>query len=151
MERTLVILKPDAIQRGLAGEIITRLEKRGLKIAAAKFMQVSKDLASKHYAVHIGKPFYEGLVKYITSSPVLVMVWEGPEAISAVRQTMGATNPLNAAPGTIRHDLALNTSRNLTHASDGVETAEAEIKLWFAAEELVSWEQSNDPWINGKN
>jgi nucleoside-diphosphate kinase len=151
MERTLVILKPDAIQRGLAGEIITRLEKRGLKIAAAKFMQVSKDLASKHYAVHIGKPFYEGLVKYITSSPVLVMVWEGPEAITAVRQTMGATNPLNAAPGTIRHDLALNTSRNLTHASDGVETAEAEIKLWFAAEELVSWEQSNDPWINGKN
>jgi nucleoside-diphosphate kinase len=151
MERTLVILKPDAIQRGLAGEIITRLEKRGLKIAAAKFMQVSKDLASKHYAVHIGKPFYEGLVKYITSSPVLVMVWEGPEAITAVRQTMGATNPLNAAPGTIRHDLALNTSRNLTHASDGAETAEAEIKLWFAAEELVSWEQSNDPWINGKN
>jgi nucleoside-diphosphate kinase len=113
LERTFVIIKPDAVQRGLIGEIIGRLEKRGLRLVAAKFMLVDRPLAEAHYAVHVGKPFYAGLVNYITSSPIVAMVWEGLEAIAAVRQTMGKTNPLEAAPGTIRHDFALGVSRNL--------------------------------------
>lgn len=151
MEKTLVLIKPDAVERGLIGEIISRLEKRGLKLAAAKFVQVSKSFAKEHYAVHKGKPFYEGLVRYITADPVMAMVWEGENAILAVRQTMGATNPLEAAPGTIRHDLALKVSRNLTHASDSVLTAETEINLWFKPEELITWKRSTDDWVFSDN
>jgi len=151
LERTFVIIKPDAVQRGLIGEITSRLERRGLRLVAAKFIQADLTLAEAHYAVHVGKPFYAGLIKYITSSPVLAMVWEGENAIEAVRQTMGKTNPLEAAPGTVRHDFSLKTSRNLTHASDGPETAAAEIALWFKPEELVDWSRDTDPWIFGAN
>ena len=151
MERTFVMVKPDGVQRGLVGEIIMRLERRGLKLVAGKFMQVSRELAETHYAVHKGKPFYDGLVQYITSAPVMAMVWEGPYAIQAVRQTMGATRPTEAAPGTVRHDFALEVGRNLTHASDGPETANAEIALWFDPGELVAWDRSNDPWVLGTN
>ncbi|KPL82690.1 nucleoside diphosphate kinase [Thermanaerothrix daxensis] len=151
MERTLVLIKPDAVQRGLIGEIILRLERRGLKLIAAKFLQVNQELAETHYAVHKGKPFYEGLVRYITSSPVMAMVWEGPNAIAAVRQTMGATRPTEAAPGTIRHDFALEVGRNLTHASDSPETAAQEIALWFKPEELYPWDRATDAWIMGQN
>ncbi len=147
MERTLVLVKPDGVQRGLIGEVIARLERRGLRLVAAKFLWVSKDLAEKHYAVHQGKPFYESLIAYITSGPVMAMVWEGPNAVAAVRQTMGATRPTEAAPGTIRHDFALEIGRNLTHASDSPETAEAEIALWFRPEELVSWQRDIDRWV----
>lgn len=147
MERTLVLVKPDGVQRGLVGEVISRLERRGLRLVAARFMAVSQSLAEKHYAVHKGKPFYEGLIRYITSSPVMAMAWEGPNAVAAVRQTMGATRPTEAAPGTLRHDYALIVSYNLTHASDSVENGEAEVALWFKAEELVTWERATDPWI----
>ncbi len=151
MEKTLVLIKPDGVQRGLIGEIIARLERRGLKLVAAKFMQVSQELAETHYAIHKGKPFYEGLIRYITSSPVMAMVWEGPDAIAAVRQTMGSTKPIEATPGSIRHDYALEVGRNLTHASDGPETATQEISLWFKPEEMVSWDRSIDSWLFGNN
>lgn len=147
MERTLVLVKPDGVQRGLIGEVIARLERRGLRLVAAKFMMVSQELAEKHYAMHKGKPFYEKLIRYITSGPVMAMVWEGPNAIAAVRQTMGATRPIEAAPGTIRHDFALEIGRNLTHASDSPETAEFEIALWFRPEEIVEWKRAMDPWV----
>ncbi len=147
MERTFVLIKPDAVQRGLIGEIIKRLEQRGLRLVAAKFMMVSRELAEKHYAVHKGKPFYESLIAYITSGPVMAMVWEGTQAIAAVRQTMGATRPTEAAPGTIRHDFGLEIGRNLTHASDGPETAAQEIALWFQPEELVDWRRDIDRWV----
>jgi nucleoside-diphosphate kinase len=151
LEKTLVLVKPDAVQRGLIGEVITRLERRGLKLAAGKFLQVTTELAEAHYSVHKGKPFYAGLIAYITSAPVFAMVWEGPNAIAAVRQTMGATRPTEAAPGTLRHDFALEVGRNLTHASDGAETAVQEIALWFKPEELVTWDRAVDPWLFGKN
>lgn len=147
MQRTLVLIKPDGVQRGLVGEIIGRLERRGLKLVAAKFVEVDTELAARHYAVHKGKPFYEGLIRYITSSPVLAMVWEGPAAIEAVRQTMGATDPRKASPGTVRHDFGLEIGRNLTHASDGIETAEHEILLWFRPDEIVSWSRASEGWI----
>jgi nucleoside-diphosphate kinase len=147
VERTLVIIKPDGVQRQLIGPIITRLERRGLKIMALKMLQVSQDLAQKHYAVHEGKPFYEPLIAYITSAPVVVMVVEGPNAIEVTRNTMGATNPVNAAPGTIRADYGLEIGRNLVHGSDGPETAAAEIALWFDPSELLSYERNVDPWI----
>jgi nucleoside-diphosphate kinase len=147
VERTFVLVKPDGVQRGLIGEVIARLERRGLKLVAGKFILVSRDLAEKHYAVHKGKPFYEGLVKYIISAPVMAMVWEGPGAVAAVRQTMGATRPTEAAPGTVRHDFALTIGRNLTHASDSPENGEAEVALWFTPEELVSWDRPVDNWI----
>lgn len=147
MERTLVLIKPDGVQRGLVGEIVGRLERRGLKLVAAKFARVSEDLATRHYAVHKGKSFYDGLIRYITSSPVLAMVWEGPAAIEAVRQTMGATDPKQADPGSVRHDFGLEIGRNLTHASDGPETAEQEIPLWFEPEEIVSWKRESERWI----
>jgi len=146
-ERTLVLVKPDGVQRGLVGEIIARLERRGLKLVAAKFMQVSRELAEQHYAVHKGKPFYEGLIAYITSAPVMAMVWEGPNAVAVVRQTMGATRPTEAAPGTIRHDFGLEIGRNLTHASDSPENGEKEVALWFKPEEIVSWSRDLDKWI----
>ncbi len=151
MERTFVLVKPDGVQRGLIGEVTARLEQRGMKLVAAKFMQVSRSLAEQHYAVHKGKPFYEGLVNYITSAPVMAMVWEGPSAVAAVRQTMGATRPTEAAPGTVRHDYALTIGRNLTHASDSVENGETEIALWFKPEELVSWSRPQDAWIFENN
>ncbi len=147
MERSLVLIKPDGVQRGLIGEIISRLERRGLKLIEAKFMQVSQELAETHYAVHKGKPFYAGLITYITSAPVMAMVWEGPHAIAAVRQTMGATRPTEAAPGSIRHDFGLEVGRNLTHASDSVENGAQEVALWFHNDELTSWERANDTWI----
>lgn len=151
MERTFVIVKPDGVQRGLVGEITARLEKRGLKLVAAKFLAVSQELAQKHYAVHMGKPFYDGLIRYITASPVMAMVWEGPNAVALVRQTMGATRPHEAAPGTIRHDFGLVVGRNLTHASDSVENANAEIALWFQPGELVTWSRASDVWIMEDN
>ena len=147
MERTLVLVKPDGVQRGLIGEVILRLERRGLRLVAAKFIQVSQELAETHYAIHKGKPFYDGLIKYITSAPVMAMAWEGPRAIAAVRQTMGATRPWEAAPGTVRHDFALEVGRNLTHASDSVENGQAEVALWFRPEELVEWSRATDEWI----
>ena len=148
MERTLVIIKPDAVQRGLVGEIIARLERRGLKIVAMKLMQISKELAARHYGVHVGKPFYAGLVDYITSSPVVVLAVEGKRAIEVVRSTMGATNPAQAAPGTIRADLALEIGRNLVHGSDGPETAAFELELFFREEEWVSWTRDTERWIS---
>lgn len=147
MESTFVMVKPDGVQRGLIGEVISRLERRGLRLMVAKFMWVSKELAELHYAEHKGKPFYDGLISYITSAPVMAMAWEGPNAVAAVRQTMGVTNPAEAAPGTVRHDYALEKGRNLTHASDKVETGEREIALWFRQEELVSWSRETDKWI----
>ncbi len=147
MQRTLVLVKPDGVQRGLIGQVITRLENRGLRLVAAKFMQVSRKLAETHYAIHQGKPFYNGLIDYITSAPVMAMVWEGPDAIAAVRQTMGSTRPREAAPGTIRHDFALDVGRNLTHASDSPENGEAEIALWFKPDELVQWQREIDKWV----
>ena len=147
MERSLVLVKPDGVQRGLIGEVIARLERRGLRIVGARFMQVSRELAETHYAIHKGKPFYDGLIEYIISAPVMAMVWEGPNAIAAIRQTMGATRPTEAAPGSIRHDFALEVGRNLTHASDTVENGEKEVALWFKSEELVDWNREVDRWI----
>lgn len=147
MERSLVLVKPDGVQRGLIGEVLSRLEKRGLRLAGAKFMRVSQELAETHYAIHKGKPFYEGLISYITSAPVMAMVWEGPNAINAIRQTMGATRPWEAAPGTVRHDFALEVGRNITHASDSVENGQAETALWFKPGELVNWSREVDRWI----
>jgi nucleoside-diphosphate kinase len=147
MEKTLVLVKPDAVQRGLIGKVISRLERRGLRLVAAKFMQVSQELAETHYAIHKGKPFYEPLIDYITSAPVMAMVWEGPNGIAAVRQTMGATRPTEAAPGSVRHDFGLEVGRNLTHASDSIENGEKEVALWFEPDELVSWERAIDPWV----
>ncbi len=147
MEKTLVLIKPDGVQRGLVGEITRRLEQRGLKLVAAKFLIVSHDLAAQHYAVHQGKPFYEGLIRYITSAPVMAMVCEGPRAVTAVRQTMGSTRPTEAAPGTVRHDFGLEIGRNLTHASDSPENAELEIALWFKPDEVFEWARVTDPWI----
>ncbi|MFO8037485.1 MAG: nucleoside-diphosphate kinase [Anaerolineales bacterium] len=147
MEKTLVLIKPDAVQRGLMGEIILRLERRGLRLIAGKFIQVSQGLAEAHYGIHKGKPFYEYLLKYITSAPVMAMAWEGPHAVAAVRQTMGATNPLEADPGTVRHDYGLEIGLNLTHASDSPENGEKEVALWFNEDELVDWERDTDRWI----
>ncbi len=147
MERTLVLVKPDGVQRGLIGEVVSRLERRGLRLVAAKFMWVSRQLAETHYGIHKGKPFYDGLIAYITSAPVMAMVWEGPSAVAAVRQTMGATRPTQAAPGSLRHDFALEVGRNLTHASDEPANAEAEVALWFTKEELVDWTRDTDRWV----
>ncbi len=147
MERTFVMVKPDGVQRGLVGEIIARLERRGLRLVAARFMRVSRELAEAHYAEHVGKKFYPGLIEYITSGPVMAMVWEGPNAIAAVRQTMGSTKPVEALPGTVRHDFGLEMGRNLTHASDGSESAPREIALWFKPEELLEWSRDTDRWI----
>jgi len=147
MERTLVLVKPDGVQRGLIGEVISRLERRGLRLMAAKFLQVSQELAETHYSIHKGKPFYDGLIEYITSAPVMAMVWEGPNAVTAIRQTMGATLPTEAAPGSVRHDFALEIGRNLTHASDTVENSENEVALWFKPAELVDWKRETDRWV----
>lgn len=148
MQRTLVIIKPDGVQRGLTGKILARFEERGFKIVGLKAESVNTDLAEAHYAVHKGKFFYQGLVDYITSSPVVVMVLEGHEAIGAVRKMVGATRPWEAEAGTIRGDFALMGLRNLIHASDASETAASEIALWFKPEELVDYAREIDKWIN---
>lgn len=147
LERTFILVKPDGVQRGLIGEVISRLERRGLRLVAARFQSVSRNMAKRLYAVHQGKPFYDGLLDYITSGPVMAMVWEGPSAIAAVRQTIGATRPIEAEPGSLRHDFSLEVGRNLTHASDSVETARKEIDLWFRSDDLVDWSRDIDPWI----
>jgi nucleoside-diphosphate kinase len=147
VERSLVLVKPDGVQRGLIGEVIARLERRGLRLVAAKFLSVSQELAATHYAVHKGKPFYDSLMAYITSAPVMAMTWEGPDAIAAIRQTMGATRPTEAAPGSVRHDFSLEVGRNLTHASDSVENGEQEVALWFTDAELVDWTRAVDEWV----
>jgi nucleoside-diphosphate kinase len=147
MERSLIIIKPDGVQRGLIGTIISRLENRGLKIVAMKMIQMDESLARRHYAVHEGKPFFESLIKYITSAPVVVMVVEGPRAVEVVRKTMGATNPADASPGTIRADFALEIGRNLIHGSDSLETAEKEISLFFQPSEILSYTRDTDRWI----
>ena len=146
MERTFIMIKPDAVQRGLIGEIIRRFEQRGLKMVAMRFVHVSLALAEEHYAVHKERPFYTGLIEYITSGPVVAMVWEGTDAIKAARNTMGATNPVDAAPGTIRADFGMEIGRNLIHGSDGPETAAFEIGLWFG-DDLPDWERDTDRWI----
>jgi nucleoside-diphosphate kinase len=151
MERSLVLVKPDGVQRGLIGEVIARLEHRGLMLIAAKFLTVSQELAETHYAIHKGKPFYDALIKYITSAPVMAMVWAGPNVVAAIRQTMGATRPTDASPGSLRHDFALEIGRNLTHASDTVENSEKEVALWFEPTELIDWKRETDRWIFENN
>lgn len=146
MERTFVILKPDAVQRGLVGEILGRFERRGLKLVAMKMIHVSQELASEHYAVHKERPFYGSLIGYITSSPVVALVLEGTNAIAVVRRTVGATNPADAEPGSIRADFGLEIGRNLVHASDGPDTAATETALWFG-DDLIAWPRSVDGWI----
>jgi len=146
-ERTLVLIKPDGVQRQLSGRIIARFEERGLKIVGLKLIAVDRELAERHYAIHRDKPFFAGLIDFITSSPVVAMVLEGPGAIELSRSIVGATRPEQAAPGTIRGDLAMVTAQNLVHASDGAETAEAELALWFAPGELLSYERDVDRWV----
>ncbi len=148
MERTLVIVKPDGVQRGLIGEVLKRLENRGLKLVGLKLMSVGQDLARRHYAVHTGKPFFEPLISYITSAPVVVAVFEGKDAVAAVRSTVGATNPVQAAPGSIRGDLAVEIGRNLIHASDSLDTARSEVALFFQEGELMDWSRDVDRWIS---
>lgn len=146
-QRTLVLLKPDAVQRGLVGEIIGRLERRGLQIAGAKLIQVDEALAHRHYGEHVGRPFFDGLVKFITSSPLMAMVIEGVQAVEAVRATIGLTDPQAAAAGTIRGDLALSIGLNLIHGSDSAESAEREISLFFSPEEVVDYSRDVNRWI----
>ena len=147
MERTLILVKPDGVQRGLIGQIISRFENRGLKLMGMKFLQMSDDLAARHYAVHKDRPFYDSLVEYIVSGPVVAMVWEGKEAIDAARSTMGVTNPVAAGPGTIRGDFGMQIGRNLVHGSDGSENAAKEVALFFEESELAKWQRSTDAWI----
>ena len=148
MQRTLILVKPDGVQRGLIGEIIGRFERRGLKLVGMKFLQMSDALAANHYAVHQGKPFYESLVSYITSGPVVAMVWQGKDAIAAARSTMGATNPVAAQPGTIRGDLGMEIGRNLVHGSDSPENGDKEVSLFFDESELVDWARDVERWIS---
>ncbi len=147
MERTLIIVKPDGVQRALVGEVISRFERRGLRLAGLKLIQISRAVAEEHYAEHKGKGFFEGTVQFMTSAPVVVMVLEGPNAIAAARQTMGATKPNEAATGSIRADFGLDISRNLVHGSDKAETAEREIKLYFKPEELIAYQRAGDIWL----
>jgi nucleoside-diphosphate kinase len=147
VERTLIIIKPDAVQRGLTGEILRRFETRGLRIIGMKFMQVSRALAEKHYDIHRERPFFSGLVNYITSSPVVVIALEGTNAVEAARNTIGATNPSKAAAGTIRGDLALEIGRNLVHGSDSIENGQIEASNFFDESELISWQRVTDSWI----
>lgn len=147
MQRTLVLVKPDGVQRGLVGTIIGRLEQRGLKLIALKMMQITDELAARHYAEHQAKPFYDGLIAFITSGPVVAMIWEGREAVTVVRSLMGSTDPLKAAPGTIRGDLALDLGMNLIHGSDSPARAEAEMALFFSDRELHQYERTVDRWI----
>lgn len=147
MEKTLVLIKPDAIQRGLTGEIIRRLENTGLKLVAMKLLQINQDLANKHYSEHVGKTFFSSLVSFITSSPVVAIVLEGKGAIENVRKIMGKTDPIAATPGTIRGDLALDLGRNLIHGSDSPESAQKEIALFFDPSEVLNYNLANEIWI----
>ena len=151
MERTLIVIKPDGVERDLIGPIVTRFEQRGLKIVGLKMVQVSDKLAREHYAIHEGKPFFEPLIEYITSSPVVVMVLEGPDAIQIARNTIGATKPVEATPGSIRGDFGMMVGRNLVHGSDSPENAAAEVALWFDTSELVAYERDVDRWILEQN
>jgi len=147
VERTLIIIKPDGVQRGLIGPILERFERRGLKIVGMKLIRVSRELAERHYAEHVGKPFYPGLISYITAGPVVVVALEGPGAIEAVRTMLGATNPIKAQPGTIRGDFGVEMGRNLVHASDSEASAAREVALFFTGGELLDYRRSTDPWI----
>ena len=147
MEKTLVLVNPDGVQRGLSGEIISRFENRGLKLIGLKLMHVSEELAGRHYHEHTERPFFPGLVSFITSGPIIAMAWEGDNAIGIVRQTMGTTNPVAASPGTIRGDLAINIGRNVVHGSDSPESAERELNLFFSQGELLDYSRSTDSWI----
>ena len=147
MEQTLVLIKPDGVQRSLIGEVISRLEKRGLKVVAMKLMRVDEGLARRHYGEHAQRPFFPGLVEFITSAPVVAMVWEAENAVEVVRNTMGDTQPINSPSGTIRGDLALDIGRNLVHGSDSTESAQREIGLFFNPEDILEYERSNDDWI----
>ena len=147
MEQTLVIVKPDGVQRGLIGEVVGRFERRGLKLVGLRLMKIDRALAERHYAVHKGKPFYDGLVNYITSGPVVVAAVEGPDAVATVRRMVGATKSNEAAPGTIRGDFALTVDRNIIHASDAPETAEFEKGLYFGEGELLSYSRDLDRWV----
>ncbi|MGA1476725.1 MAG: nucleoside-diphosphate kinase [Prochlorothrix sp.] len=147
MERTFIAIKPDGVQRQLVGEVIRRFETKGFTLVGLKIMQVSQELAEKHYDVHREKPFFSGLVDFITSGPLVAMVWEGDGVVASARKIIGATNPLTAEPGTIRGDFGVSIGRNLIHGSDAVETAQREISLWFKEEELVSWSPTLTPWL----
>jgi nucleoside-diphosphate kinase len=146
-ERTLVLLKPDSVQRLLVGRILGRFEERGLKLVGLKLVHIDRAFAERHYAVHRGKPFFEGLLDFITSGPLVALALDGPNAIGMVRSMVGATRPHEAAPGTIRGDLAVETAQNLVHASDGAETAAAELALWFAPSELLEYGREVDRWV----
>ena len=148
MEKTLILVKPDGVQRGLMGEIIGRFERRGLKMVGMKFMQMSQALAEEHYGVHKERPFYNDLVSYITSGPIVAMVWEGNDAVAAARATIGATKPVDAAPGTIRGDLGMEIGRNLVHGSDSPENGIKETGIFFSDAELVSWGRTNEGWVS---
>lgn len=147
MERTFLMIKPDGVQRSLVGEIIRRYESKGFTLVGLKLMGVSRELAEKHYDVHREKPFFGGLVDFITSGPVVAMVWEGDGVVAAARKIIGATNPLSAEPGTIRGDYGVTIGRNIIHGSDAVETARAEIDLWFSDDELAAWEPTMKGWL----
>ncbi|MFN8453364.1 MAG: nucleoside-diphosphate kinase [Anaerolineae bacterium] len=147
MERTLIIVKPDGVERGLIGPIISRFEQRGLKIVGLKLLKVSDALARQHYAIHEGKPFFASLIEYITSAPVVVMALEGPQAVQIARNTIGATKPAEAAPGSIRGDFGLMIGRNLVHGSDSPENGAMEVGLWFDLAELISYERAVERWI----
>ena len=147
MEQTLVLVKPDGVQRGLIGEVITRLERRGLKLVGMKLVQVDEALAGRHYAEHVDRPFFRGLVDFITSSPAVAMVWEADNAVALVRQTMGETDPVKSPPGTIRGDLGINIGRNLVHGSDSPESADREIGLFFQPQEVLAYERNVEPWV----
>ena len=147
MERTLVLVKPDAVQRGLVGEVLTRLERTGLRLAAMRLIRMDRELALQHYADHVGKAFFEPLVRYITSGPLVAAVLEGPRAVEVVRKTMGTTDPAEAAAGTIRGDFALTVGFNLVHGSDSNESAEREIGLFFSPDEILSFDRDVDRWI----
>jgi nucleoside-diphosphate kinase len=149
MQQTLILLKPDCIHRRLVGTIIRRFERKGLRLAAMKLVQVGRPLAEKHYAVHVGKPFYESLVRFVTAGPTIAMVWEGREAVAVVRAMMGATDGTKAPPGTIRGDFAINIQNNLIHGSDSPENAKGEIALWFGPEELVKYSPVDSEWVAG--
>lgn len=147
MERTFIMIKPDGVQRGLTGEIVKRLEQKGFNLVAMKMMNVSRELAEKHYDVHSDKPFFGNLVEFITSAPVVATVWEGEGVVASARKIIGATNPLTAEPGTIRGDYGISIGRNLIHGSDAVETAQREIALWFEESEITTWKPALQNWI----
>jgi nucleoside-diphosphate kinase len=149
MEKTFVMLKPDAIQRSLAGEIISRLEKRGLKLVALKMLLINKELAERHYGEHKGKTFFDELVNFITSGPVIAMIWEGKQAVQVVRKMMGNTDPQEAMPGTIRGDYGLFTGNNIIHGSDSPESAHREISLFFSEDEIIVYHKESDKWVYG--